>query len=88
MELTCFTFFYFLIAAYFFRIWLKSFEQDTNLSPSERLVSLEILAIATLFWLIVVPLAYLELLQAKRKTSGKIGFLVGTEVPKFMELED
>jgi len=60
-------FFYCMIAAHFFRVWLKYFHKDYYmLSAEDKLISKQILALATIFWPIVVPLAYLELLKAKR----------------------
>jgi hypothetical protein len=61
-------FFYCMIAAHFLRVWLRFFKKDyTHLSAEDKLISKQILALATIFWPIVVPLAYLELLEAKRK---------------------
>ncbi|HAX79727.1 MAG TPA: hypothetical protein DCY88_28805 [Cyanobacteria bacterium UBA11372] len=60
-------FFYCMIAAHFFRVWLKYFQKDyPQLSAEDKLRSKVVLALATIFWPLVVPLAYLELLQAKR----------------------
>ena len=59
-------FLYCIIAAHFFRVWLKFYNKDyPRLSDEDNLLSREILALATIFWPIVVPLAYLELLEAK-----------------------
>ncbi|HAZ47425.1 MAG TPA: hypothetical protein DDW76_37075 [Cyanobacteria bacterium UBA11369] len=60
-------FFYCMIAAHFLRVWLKYFGKDyPRLSAEDKLISKQILALATIFWPIVVPLAYLELLETKR----------------------
>jgi hypothetical protein len=64
--LVCSALVYLLIAAHFLRVWLQFFKKDTSLSNKEKLRSWAILAIATTFWLIVVPIAYIELLEAKR----------------------
>lgn len=65
-------FLYCIIAAHFFRVWLKFFKKDDpSLSNEDHLVSREILALATIFWPIVVPLAYLELLEGK-KTNKQV----------------
>jgi hypothetical protein len=59
--------FYCMIAAHFLRVWLRFFQKDyPRLSGKDRMVSKQVLALATIFWPIVVPLAYLELLEAKR----------------------
>jgi hypothetical protein len=65
-------FVYLISASYFFTLWLKFFKQDTNLSFEERCFSLLILGIATLFWPIVVPLAYIELLSKPKKCRSNI----------------
>lgn len=57
---------YLLMAVPFLSIWLNAFRRDTSLSARERQLSLVVLAIATVFWPVVVPLSYLELLQTKR----------------------
>lgn len=59
--------FYLLMAAWVLTIWLKFFKQDTSLSSEDRLLSMVILVIATILWPVVVPIAYLELLQEKIK---------------------
>jgi hypothetical protein len=59
-------FIYSLIAAHFFRVWLEFIKQDISLSAKDKRLSLEILAIATLFWPIVVPISYLELLKTRK----------------------
>jgi len=54
---------YLITSPYFFTIWLKLFQRDSRLSSLERRLSWGILVVATIFWPIAVPLAYLELLS-------------------------
>jgi hypothetical protein len=54
---------YLTVGAVFFKVWLDLLEQDVNLSPENRQFSRIILLVATIFWLIVVPIAYLELIS-------------------------
>lgn len=60
---------YLLIALYFFRIWLAVFQRDTSVSPGEKPGAMAILVGISIFWPIVVPLAYLELLNTKQRTK-------------------
>ena len=53
------------MAPFYFNSWLKLFRKDTDLSSKEKLVSMVILAISTILWPIIVPIAYLELLKQK-----------------------
>lgn len=63
----------FLIAAYgligirFFRIWLFFWQQDTALSDKDKFPSLAIVVLMTIFWPVVVPFGYLELLEKKKR---------------------
>lgn len=56
---------YLFMAPFYFTNWLKLFRKDTNLSSNERLASMAILAISTILWPLIVPIAYLELLKQK-----------------------
>lgn len=60
--------FYLLMATCFFTIWLEFFKEDTSasLSLQEKCLGWGILSVATIFWPVVVPIAYLELLLGKR----------------------
>ena len=63
-------FFYGMIAAHFFRIWLAFFKKDyANLSAEDKHLSWKILTISSLFWPFVVPIAYQELLKTKRRQN-------------------
>lgn len=67
MELITITFgvFYLLIAHRLLKIWIKFFQQDTNMSQADQQMSWVVLLIGTVFWPIVVPIAYLSLLESK-----------------------
>lgn len=58
-------FFYFLIAQRLFKVWLKFFHRDTSMSPGEKQLSWVVLIVGTLLWPIVLPNAYLALLEKK-----------------------
>ena len=47
-------------ALYCFATWFKRFRQDHSLSASDKQLCLKVLAVATICWPIVLPLAYLE----------------------------
>jgi hypothetical protein len=51
---------YFATAIQCFASWFKRFRKDTSLSDSEKRLCLQVLAIATLFWPIVLPISALE----------------------------
>ena len=57
---------YLLMAIHFFTLWLAVFRRDTSVSPEEELGALMILVIITIFWPLVVPLSYLELLNGRK----------------------
>jgi hypothetical protein len=57
--------FYFLIAQRLFKVWLKFFHRDTGMSPGEKQLSWVVLIVGTLLWPIVLPNAYLSLLEKK-----------------------
>lgn len=67
-----FTAFYLLMAIRFFRGWWVFFERDTNLSPSWTYLSIVILILASAFWPIVVPFAYLELLGKVQRNTAEL----------------
>ncbi|MBV9388014.1 MAG: hypothetical protein JOZ78_16445 [Chroococcidiopsidaceae cyanobacterium CP_BM_ER_R8_30] len=59
--------FYVAMATYYFITWSESFEQEPIISYSsiDKCLSRVALAIATILWPIVVPIAYILLLKAK-----------------------
>ncbi len=56
---------YLLSGLCFFSIWLEFLKGDTSLTAKDRLSAVAVVVIATVFWPIVVPIAYLSLLKAK-----------------------
>ena len=56
---------YLFMAPFYFTSWLKLFRKDPDSSSNKRFLSIVVLAISTILWPIIVPIAYLELLQAK-----------------------
>jgi hypothetical protein len=57
--------FYFIIAQRLFKVWLKFFYRDSSMSPGEKQLSWVVLIVGTLLWPIVLPNAYLSLLEKK-----------------------
>lgn len=58
--------FYVVMLPIFFSRWLDFMQHDDSLSPNEKFSSWVILLIATILWPIVVPISYLELLDARK----------------------
>ncbi|HAX88921.1 MAG TPA: hypothetical protein DD379_22420 [Cyanobacteria bacterium UBA11162] len=54
---------YLTIAIYLLRVWLRFFAQERGISNNKKALCLITFAIATLFWPIVVPIAYVKLLE-------------------------
>lgn len=64
---------FYIVTGYFlFKKWLSFFMQDEEMSSQERLFSGVVLIIATIFWPIVTPFAYLELLNFHLKHRKEI----------------
>jgi len=62
--------FYVVVGAVLFIGWLESFRHDQDdLTQQEQRVSMFVLAIASVFWIIALPFAYLELLDRFKNTS-------------------
>jgi flagellar basal body-associated protein FliL len=59
------------MAQSFFKIWLKFFQQDNSMSREEKQLSWVILLIGTVLWPLVVPIAYLSLLEKKFKSQAE-----------------
>lgn len=64
--------FYLIMAQSFLRIWFKFFQQDNSMSREEKQLSWLILLIGTVLWPLVVPIAYLSLLEKKFKSQVEI----------------
>ncbi len=58
-------FFYILIAQRLFTTWLQFFQRDTNMTAGEKQLSWVILIVGTVLWPLVVPNAYLAILEKK-----------------------
>ncbi|WP_427158126.1 hypothetical protein ACQFX9_20685 [Aliinostoc sp. HNIBRCY26] len=69
--------FYLAIAYFLLRKWLFFFLEDKEMSDSQRSISRVILFIATIFWPIIVPIAYIELLNLHMKYKKEIDVLIG-----------
>jgi hypothetical protein len=77
--------FYILLAGLFFTRWLDFFLQDEEMSQQMRQFSIFILVIATLFWPITVPFAYLELLKFHKKNKKLINLLIDLSNAKVLD---
>lgn len=71
ITLAFFTIFYLAIASCLFTHWQELMQQDVYMTSGQWVVSKVLLVVATIFWPIVVPFAYLELLlKSKKKQEG------------------
>ena len=62
--------FYVAVMPILFISWLEFFHHDRdNLTHQEQQISMLIIAIATLLWAVVLPFAYLELLDRFKRSS-------------------
>ena len=52
--------FYGSVALYCFAVYLKAFQQETDLSTEELRLSWLVILLAPLLWFIVLPISYLE----------------------------
>ena len=59
-----------------FTEWLGFFLEDEKMNSGQRLLSGLILVVGSIFWLLVVPFAYLELLKFHKKHKKTIDFLI------------
>jgi hypothetical protein len=67
----------YLVMAYrFFTEWLDFFLEDEEMNSRERYFFGIILVLASILWIIVVPLAYLELLKFHKKHQEIIDLLM------------
>ena len=58
--------FYVIMLPILFSRWLDFMQRDDSLSSNEKFSSWVLLVIATILWPIVVPISYLELLDARK----------------------
>ena len=61
--------FYSLLMPIFLVHWIGLFREDQDLTNSEKPLAIGMIAIATLFWPIVIPFAYLELLRKFQRSA-------------------
>jgi lysylphosphatidylglycerol synthetase-like protein (DUF2156 family) len=66
---------YLAIAYSLFSEWLFFFLSDKDISREQRFLSGIVLVLITIFWPMVVPFAYLELLKFHRKHNKEIDLL-------------
>ncbi|MGB5963165.1 MAG: hypothetical protein WBG73_21185 [Coleofasciculaceae cyanobacterium] len=57
--------FYLAILQRVFKVWLKFFQQDSDISLEEKRLSWFILIVGAILWPLVVPISYLGLLEKK-----------------------
>jgi cytochrome bd-type quinol oxidase subunit 2 len=55
---------YVLVSLYLLTAWLRFFKQGTGMSTQQKVLSLLTIGIATVFWPLVLPIAYVRLLNA------------------------
>jgi hypothetical protein len=77
--------FYILLGGLFFREWLFFFLDDQEMSLQTRWISSFILVLATIFWPLIVPLAYLELLKFHKKNKVIIDLLLSLPNAKLID---
>jgi hypothetical protein len=56
---------YLLMLQRFFKTWQKFYKRDNSMSPEEKHLSQVVLVVGAVLWPIVVPNAYLALLEKK-----------------------
>lgn len=77
--------FYFIMACCFFMQWLGFFIDDKEMNLVQRYLSMVILAVATILWPLIVPLAYLELLKFHKKHKQVIDLLISLSDAKLCD---
>ncbi|GAX34130.1 hypothetical protein [Nodularia sp. NIES-3585] len=71
--------FYLVLAYCFCKEWLYFLQADKDMTPEQQVLSYVILVIAIIFWPLVVPFAYLELLKSYKKYKSTVELL--TNIP-------
>lgn len=56
--------FYILVALYLLTAWLHFLKREAGLSSQQKVLSFLAVGIATVFWPLVLPIAYVKLLDA------------------------
>lgn len=67
--------FYLVMAPILFVSWVGFFRRGEQLSPRERWISHAVIALATLLWPLVVPIAYLELMDKFKRVTKATGLV-------------
>lgn len=67
---------YLAMAYFLFRQWVFLFLEDQEMSANQRSISRILLGISTIIWPIIVPVAYLALLNVHIKYKKQIAFLI------------
>ncbi|AFY31569.1 hypothetical protein Cal7507_1093 [Calothrix sp. PCC 7507] len=80
--------FYLVMAYCFLTEWLDFFIADKDITSEQRSISYVILIIATTFWPVVVPIAYLELLKFNRKHREIFDLIRNTSKPRTYDVYD
>lgn len=60
---------YALVSFYLLVAWLRFFRQGRGMSDQQKVLSLLTIGIATVFWPLVLPIAYVKLLDATASQS-------------------
>jgi hypothetical protein len=79
--------FYLVVAFRLCLTWLEFIRQDTP-APTEMFLSWVVLGVATVLWPLVIPFAYLQVLQSKleKKTANSYTFKQYREVAESTEV--
>lgn len=57
---------YLLMTCYFFINWLRFTLSHPNSSPEDNFLSFVMFAISTIFWPLIFPISFLEVLRSKK----------------------
>jgi prolipoprotein diacylglyceryltransferase len=74
-------FIFYLVMAYcFLTTWLNFFREDDKMTSEQRILSSIILVLGTVFWPVVVPFAYLELLKSNQKKKQSLDLSIDLSI--------
>ncbi|MDM9380388.1 hypothetical protein QUB80_06690 [Chlorogloeopsis sp. ULAP01] len=77
--------FYLVMAYCYFTVWLDFFLQDEEMNLAQRSLSGAILVIGSILWPIVIPFAYLELLNFNKQHKKTIDILINKSNSKICD---
>jgi hypothetical protein len=80
--------FYLVMAYCFLNEWLDFFLADKDMTAEQRSISYVVLGLATTFWPVIVPIAYLELLKFNKKHRDIIAFIRNETHPNISDIYD